>query len=168
MIQDTIEKTLSLLARSIELLSNEEYSQLLSVLSGASIGQHVRHVIELFTCLEEGMSTGIICYDNRKRNKDLEVSTRSATDQIDLIIRTIRIDDTALVLIADFGTEKEDYNKIQSTYFRELVYNLEHAIHHMALIRIAISAVSDIQLHQSFGVAPSTIRYLQAIETDYK
>jgi hypothetical protein len=42
------------------------------------------------------------------------------------------------------------------------MYNLEHTIHHMALIRIGISEVSDIRLSENYGVASSTIKHLQS------
>ncbi len=39
------------------------------------------------------------------------------------------------------------------------MYTLEHTIHHMALLRIAVYAVSTIELPEDFGVAGSTIKH---------
>jgi len=42
----------------------------------------------------------------------------------------------------------------------ELVYNIEHAIHHMAIIRIAVEKeLPSIKLDKYFGLACSTIRF---------
>ena len=48
---------------------------------------------------------------------------------------------------------------VNSTYFSEIIYNLEHTIHHMAYIRIAINELGSIKLPAEFGVAASTNRF---------
>jgi hypothetical protein len=48
---------------------------------------------------------------------------------------------------------------LATNYYREIAYNLEHTIHHMALMRIGIQEVSDISLSEDFGVASSTIKH---------
>jgi hypothetical protein len=46
-----------------------------------------------------------------------------------------------------------------TNYYREMAYNLEHTIHHMALIRTGINDVSRISVPENFGVAISTMKY---------
>ena len=48
---------------------------------------------------------------------------------------------------------------IDSNYFRELLYNLEHCIHHQALIKVAVLQLEHLQIDADFGVARSTIEY---------
>jgi hypothetical protein len=48
---------------------------------------------------------------------------------------------------------------ISTNYFREVAYNIEHTIHHMALIRVGINETTNILLPENFGVASSTIKY---------
>jgi len=48
---------------------------------------------------------------------------------------------------------------IETNYYRELLYNLEHCIHHQALIRVALFQMENIKVNANFGVAPSTIEY---------
>jgi len=53
-------------------------------------------------------------------------------------------------------------SRIKTNALRELAYNIEHAIHHMAIIKIGINEVSPyILLPSAFGVASSTIRHLK-------
>ena len=49
--------------------------------------------------------------------------------------------------------------RIDSNYFRELLYNLEHCIHHQALIKVAILQLGHLHVNENFGVARSTIEY---------
>jgi RNA-binding protein YhbY len=49
--------------------------------------------------------------------------------------------------------------EIESNYTRELLYNLEHSIHHQALIKVAILQNNSIIIDENFGVAHSTIEY---------
>jgi anionic cell wall polymer biosynthesis LytR-Cps2A-Psr (LCP) family protein len=48
---------------------------------------------------------------------------------------------------------------IESNYNRELLYNLEHCIHHQALIKVAVLQMKYLQIDENFGVARSTIEY---------
>jgi len=63
-----------------------------------------------------------------------------------------------IVLETSLGLQNETV-AIESNFDRELVYNLEHAIHHMALIRVGINELTDVIVSEKFGVAPSTIKY---------
>ena len=49
--------------------------------------------------------------------------------------------------------------RISTNFYREIAYNLEHTIHHMALIRVGISEVSNIRLPEDFGIATSTVKH---------
>ena len=165
MVQDAIRNTLILLSQTLKSIGDENYSQSIAVLSGATIGQHVRHVIELYQCLEEGKSTGAICYDNRKRDKELEASIEVATAHISRIVDSLGSHDTPLILVAEFGRSHGISTHISTTYFRELAYNLDHSIHHMALIKIGLLTIENVDLDPSFGVAPSTSRHKNSTET---
>jgi len=48
---------------------------------------------------------------------------------------------------------------VETNYYRELIYNLEHTIHHMALIKVGINEVSCIAVPEGFGIATSTIKF---------
>jgi len=50
---------------------------------------------------------------------------------------------------------------ILSNYNREVLYNLEHCIHHQALIRVALISTKEVVISEDFGVAPSTMQYRQ-------
>jgi hypothetical protein len=68
--------------------------------------------------------------------------------------------DVALTLNVCYDRTQGGGFEINTSLERELVYNVEHAIHHMAIIRIAIEReFPSIKLDKHFGIAFSTIRF---------
>ena len=137
-------------------LSDEDYSNPCANLSNSSIGEHTRHIIELFQCLENQYESGVINYDNRKRNVLIQTNTDFAIQQIVKIQHSLDKVNKNIVL-----KQKIESHEIttESNYFRELLYNFEHCIHHQALIKVAILQYPTITIDENFGVARSTIEY---------
>lgn len=140
-------------------LTNYEYTNQNKVLLNASIGQHVRHIIELYIELNNGYENGLINYESRKRSLQIESDKMYAADQLSILSNRINKVDKNLLLETDYSLNNSSSIQIQTNYFRELIYNLEHTVHHMALIRVALLSNSSIQLPDDFGVAASTIKH---------
>lgn len=126
------------------------------LLSGASIGQHARHIIEMYQSLLHGYQDGIVEYDKRKRDKRIEIDPAFAELVINQVMDGLLQANKPLQVVSEID-EREFV--LQSNYEREVMYNLEHAIHHMALIKVAVIEMTDIQLPKEFGVAPTTLQY---------
>lgn len=132
------------------------YTKSCESLSKATIGQHSRHIIELYLCLLQGYELGEVSYDKRKRDRKIENELDYAIEQLQYIQNELDKSDKNLTVIYDLdGTDVP----FASNYLREVMYNLEHTIHHEALIKVAICQFTDILLPNSFGVAPSTIKH---------
>lgn len=142
-------------------LSDEQYSAASTRLSQASIGQHTRHLAEFYQCLFAGYPLGRVNYEHRNRNKQLEGNRAYAIKCIERILYDLKGADKEMQVACMIGTTENEL-VVTTTYYRELLYALEHAIHHMALIRVAVEELTDIVLHNSFGVAPSTLNYRQS------
>jgi hypothetical protein len=143
----------------LDQLSDAEYTSTLPVLSGNSIGKHVRHIIDMYQCLLEGYDSGNIDYAQRRRDVQIENSRAAAIDQFDYIYSAIELADKPLIISADYHEASGDLIPISSNFHRELAFNLEHTIHHMALIRIGVAQFSRISLPASFGVAFATVNF---------
>ena len=142
-------------------LKPEDFKEYSPVLKTASIGQHVRHILELYECLLIQYGSGVVSYDDRKRDKRLETDLDLAIAKIKEIQANLSFDDKELLLKMAVET---DFETIRSSFNRELCYNLEHCIHHQALIKIACNQLDYITLPSGFGVAKSTIDYVKSLE----
>lgn len=161
-LQHAIANVFVQLNDSLDQLTNEQYIQPVQTLSNATIGQHVRHIIELFICLENGYQDGTVNYEKRKRDYTIETNKSLAVQLLHSIIAGLGKPNKTLTLEAGYDDLSEDVVTIETNYLREVVYNLEHTVHHMALIRVGITALSEIALPEGYGVASSTIKYRQA------
>jgi hypothetical protein len=144
-------------------LSEEQYASCFPLLSGNSIGKHYRHVIELYQEFFNGHLKGKINYDQRKRNLQLETDINQAILAIKDLISLIESlqEDRPITVCASFADE--NLISLPSSISRELAYNLEHAIHHMAIVQICVKHYYPfIQLSPDFGLAYSTIKFNQS------
>ena len=146
----------------IHSLSDEQYNAPGKLLEGATIGQHIRHVIELFQELQTGYDTGTVNYDNRKRDHKIEADRLFAIEKLDTLHNTLARPDKKLLLKAGYNATSNETGEFETNYFRELIYNLEHTVHHMALIRVGVRECSNIQLSNDFGIAVSTLKFRKA------
>ena len=137
-------------------LTNDEFTQKNPELSNATIGEHMRHIIELIGCLLENYDLGIINYDDRKRDLLLQTDKNKAITIIQKYLVAIEKPNKKLSLSYNYFSTSE---LLETNYFRELVYNLEHSIHHQALIKVALHNLPHIKISNSFGVAPSTLEF---------
>lgn len=161
-LQKSIENVFQQLTTSLELLSDSQYVYASKILSSATIGQHVRHIIEMFVCLEDGYTAGIVNYESRKRDRTIETQKDIAIALLKKIYDGLNRQNKALVLQGTYNDDTNDLLNIDTNYYREIAYNLEHTIHHMALIKVGIREVSDIDIPEGFGVASSTIKFRAA------
>ena len=159
LLKQPIQHVFVQLSETLNQLTNEEYVRPSKILLNATIGQHVRHIIELFQCLEKGYSEGIVNYEKRKRDFKIETDKELALILLKEIYKNIEKPDKEIILEAEDYCDAIKVIPIPSNYYRELVYNLEHTIHHMALIRVGVNEVSSVTLPEEFGVAYSTLKY---------
>lgn len=151
-----VKQTLEELKDLLNQLSNEDFALPILYLGNSSVGEHTRHIIEMFQCLLNSYESGLLNYDDRKRNSLIQTDTNFAIQSINEIIKSIEIENKSIVLNQLFY---ENNGSIETNYFRELLYNLEHCIHHQALIKVAFFQLENIQVAENFGIAPSTIEY---------
>lgn len=79
----------------IHQLSDAEFIEKLELLNGSSIGQHVRHILEFYICLSDGIKTGEVDYDKRVRNLSIENNPYYAIRLLDELSTVFCFDEIA-------------------------------------------------------------------------
>lgn len=162
MLQESAKELLDQLKQMVEKCDEKDFAKALPELSHSTFGQHVRHTLEFFLCLFDASADGAINYDNRKHDKFIESDRTLALSVIESVQEFLSSNqkDFPISFEANYTLEEGAIQKMSSSFYRELAYNIEHAIHHMALLKVAVNqSLSYIELPSNFGVATSTIRY---------
>ena len=158
-LKDFSVQILSQLMEVTRQLTNEQFARPIALLSGNSFSKHLRHVLEFYDIMIRGYALGVINYDSRNHDKILENDRKATIDKMQELIRLMgKIEqDKTLRMEGSYGDEKY---KIQTNIEREMAYNIEHAVHHMAIMRIVLNTeFPEISIDKNFGVAYSTIKY---------
>lgn len=161
-LKQPLRQVLEQLRDALQGLSDEEYTRPVPGLSRATIGQHVRHILELFICLENGYGSGVVNYEKRKRDIRIETDKPFSCALLEKVYKNLQERNKRLVLETSYDADSGRVVTMDTNYFREVAYNLEHTVHHMALIRVGFNEISSATLPESFGVAASTIKYKKA------
>jgi hypothetical protein len=96
-------------------------------------------------------------YARRNRERKLETDKGYALEVLIKLAHKIGTADMPLEVEMSLIPE-EGHLKVISSLYREMSYNIEHAIHHMAILKIGLRSI-QIEVNKNFGVAPSTINY---------
>lgn len=156
MLIDSIKENFEEIVCLLNSIDNYSYTNCHPELSNATIGEHTRHIIEMYQSLLNHYESGKINYDKRERNVMIQTDVKFAISCINFIIDNINKPNKDLIL--EQGSNRVTYT-IATNYERELLYNLEHSIHHQALIKVALIKDTTIKISNNFGVAKSTIAY---------
>ncbi|GAB3001828.1 hypothetical protein GCM10027284_19390 [Cyclobacterium sediminis] len=156
-------QNLKQISRLLEKLSAQQYNYKSKFLSGATIGQHIRHILEFYICIREAVDSKMtaINYDKRKRDNSIEEDPKIALAAVDNFVQFLEGENFSgdASLVTNFSLLDDCECVIPSSFLRELVYCLEHSIHHQALIKISLLDQGLVHLVDSdFGVAPSTTK----------
>ncbi|MCO6478080.1 MAG: DinB family protein [Phaeodactylibacter sp.] len=163
---DCKEGTVSITRQINQLLEHihpKAYSRPLGVFNASTIGQHFRHIFDFYECLLRGASEGIVDYASRSRNEKMEKDpsyARAAFQQMGQACIGLN-EEQPLKVRADFSSLPDDGRpELGSTVGRELMFAYDHAVHHLALIKIGMKeALPEIEIDEQMGVAPSTLKH---------
>ena len=161
-IEDVLQQACTFLDR----MSDEVYARPLDGTLSSSLGAHCRHVLDHFFCLAEGIRTGQVNYDERRRNPRLECSVLEARLATEKLIDEFR-GVTAEVLWREcsvaysVGYGESTVEQVRSNLAREVMFCVGHAIHHYAILKL-LCGREGVQLPYEFGVAPSTLKHLES------
>lgn len=151
----------------LKLIKPEDYVKKDPSIFNASVGGHIRHSLDHYHAMisaSENNGSGVVNYDERARNTDIETNPQAALDQIDRLQRAIRtIDLDKSIFVTFMGDEKtfKTY-KMKSTVERELSFVSHHAVHHLSTIKLIMNNLSyKFPENSPIGIALSTAKDMQ-------
>src|SRR5262245_49309467 len=125
-LQQAVNNIFVQLTDTLGQLSEQEYSKPCTTLFNNTIGQHVRHIIDLFQCLEKGYESGSVNYEKRKRDTTIENDKELAGRLLLEIHSGLTKNNKSLLLEASYDEHSNEPIALETNYFREIAYNLEH------------------------------------------
>lgn len=130
------------------------------------VGAHLRHVIEHFEALLFPAVPGVVDYDARARDSEMERSLVVAQQRLHVLRETLSQGGAAALTTAvqvhgQAGLGGEFRFTVPSTIGRELVFAASHAIHHFALLQ-AHCKQHGVPTDKTFGKAPGTVAHERA------
>lgn len=132
----------------------------------AAPGGHLRHVLDHYFGLLDGLPASRVDYEHRARDPRIEGEAGYAAGRVDTIMERLRAlvaEDQALLVRAETsGNDGEAWSA--SSLLRELEFLLSHTVHHYALIATMCRLLGH-EPAADFGMAPSTLKHLQACGT---
>lgn len=144
-------------------LSVENYTRRVPLAFNACIGGHYRHCLDHFTSLLRGLDADEVDYDHRERDALIESQPDFALDltqrmRAQLEQLPLGALDAPVRARCEVSYARGDSPVTGSTFGREMVYAIAHAIHHFALISV-MARLMEVTLPEHFGVAPSTVTH---------
>lgn len=126
-------------------------------------GPHLRHLIEHYEALIARGPTGVIDYDARAR--DPEVERHPAVARVRLVsLKTLLSHGSAAMLATPVavrtlgGLRGEQSFTTASTIGRELMFLASHAVHHFAVLKLHALA-HGVSVAEDLGKAPATVAH---------
>lgn len=153
----------------IDSIDDDIYQTHSRPLFDSNIGQHLRHILDIYQALIRNKQDTIIDYDIRLRGIPLESNRRDAIITLNTIrqwLTQLTPDDmNRSVSISTEVAISEQHSAIfQTSFGRELFFASNHTIHHLALM-VTLAKVLGWRGINEYGVAPATATYLREQES---
>ena len=155
---------------TIQLIPGDSYSKPLDIFNQSTFGKHFRHIYDFFFCLSNQCQYKEVDYAARNRESkiesDREYVIKSFASIKDLIGKLN--EDEEISVYADFELSDGDRPKVKTTIGRELMYAYDHAVHHLAIIKIGLKSLDpSIPIDETLGVAASTTQHHYELAHDH-
>lgn len=160
-----IQSSIHTLSNSKQLLcslSNEDLSNHSVSPYYSCIGSHIRHILDFYDCIIDGIDNTTIDLTKRKRDERMHTDCNYTLSHVERIIDTLkRFDNYSFtkhyVVSDDLGIGKVD---IMYTLGAVLAQANSHAIHHYAIISYILDRLEIPVKDESFGYNPTTPRQI--------
>ena len=156
-IEDNLQRGIKLLTA----ITDNQYSDNSIPPYFSSIGCNMRHVLDAFTAIFNGLESGVVDFTDRKRNTICEEKTEIGIQYFnETILKLKQLEDVNLAIIIPV---KDNLGSgiitVNYTLESALAYAHSHAIHHFASIGFLIYQLEIELADPDFGYNPTTPKY---------
>ena len=165
MLLDSTGVALQQITAILTLLASQPKVQQQRLFVEQRIGAHIRHVHDHFRSLFIGLDSGIIDYNIRNRESSEERELQLCVFENNKIINqlnTLESQYPQIEIVSEINCHATENLKISSSVERELLYLINHTIHHAAIIK-HIMKMEGLTCADEIGLAPSTASYYRAL-----
>ena len=155
-------KLIDQIVDTISFIKEEDYNRPLEIYNGSTLGKHFRHIHDFFYCLVHQCNHKDVDYCERRRDSRIENERLYSIRQFNQISGSLGDlqEEKSISVHADFEVAPGIRPVVQTTIGREIMYGYDHAIHHLAIVKIGLKFLyPDAQVNEELGVAASTLRY---------
>jgi uncharacterized damage-inducible protein DinB len=126
------------------------------------VGPHLRHCIDAYRCLLDGVGASKVDYDGRSRDRLIEGDRNAGLAALTEVRSDVKalaeLDPHTAIRVKVDTPDDAGGAWSRSTLRRELQFLVGHTVHHYALIAMILRQ-NGVEPGQDFGVAPSTLRH---------
>lgn len=154
----------------LEHVSKNDYTDIVTPNFISSAGAHIRHILDHYLSIINGLENNLVDYDVRHRGNAIEHDPSEALKQLDDITEWIsQLSPTTLnkniTLSTEISVSSKVIEKIPTSVARELIFAGSHAVHHYATIaQISFAqhaSRSKLPCPPAFGIAPATATFIR-------
>lgn len=128
-------------------------------------GAHIRHILDHYRALQTGFAEGEVDYDARRRQCAAETDRACAEKELietKAWLQSLSADPVAVKVKSEVSLCESCTVTVDSDSSRELLYVLNHTVHHMAYLALLLQ-INDVQVGENVGLAPATASHLRAV-----
>lgn len=146
-------------------MTDEQYCMRAKPHMHSCIGEHLRHVLDLYYALKDNIAAKMIDYDMRRRGALVESCRLTGLlelRQIKAWLLTLQphMMNDKLIMSTEVSVVHTDVAQVETSLIRELIFVSTHAVHHYALMDIS-AKLCDFATPKNMGVAPATLTALR-------
>ena len=146
-------------------VSEHQYTQVITPTFMSSAGGHMRHILDHYYSVINGLPEGLIDYDKRSRGGIVESCPKAAQAsiaEISAFLTSLTIEQLqkAVKLSTEISVVDKQVAIVDTTLGREIVFVGSHAVHHLATIK-HIAQAQQVEVEGSLGIAPATATFLR-------
>lgn len=128
-------------------------------------GAHIRHILDHYRALETGFNNGEVDYDLRRRKCSAETERQCAEEELlgaKKWLESLAGEPFAVKVKSEVSLRECCSVTIDSDSSRELLYVLNHTVHHMAYLSLLLQ-INNVSVCESVGLAPATASHVRAV-----